>query len=228
MFFQRTCASVNFLQCGYLFGIILSDYHYQQTFPYHYIVWRNHFLCYVLGLVFILSKQVYFFSCLGQIAFKYYIVSSTWVLRAGEKSTTVMCYLIFSGLAYVLLAVSAHVFVNPSSDFCLSLAFSFETDILAKVSIVFVFTVNSLLVITMITIAIKITQVVTKVEKGIKKKRKKTRIIMVFFIILVNFVSGIVPEGIAIGVMYRTVFVEDWIYIFLSVLQVILHPIVMK
>ena len=226
--FERACWFINILKCACLSGIVLSDFYYGSSFSYLHQRWKNHMICFLLGVVFIATKQVYFFSCLGQSALKHYIVGATRILKTGEKSTTVLCYLLSSSLVCLSMSTCPLLLAIPTSDLCLSFSVSNTANIVTKICIFIPFCVDIFLVVLMIQYVVKIRLVVAKVEKEINKRRKKTWIVRVYMIILTNCICGIIPEGIVVAMIFTTVFVEDWIHVLLSVLTVLLHPVVMK
>ncbi len=68
------CIFSNELRCLYVLIILISDSHFGVAYSYLYTVWKEHMLCYVAGVVFIFSGQMYWHSCLGHILLNFYIV----------------------------------------------------------------------------------------------------------------------------------------------------------
>ena len=110
----------NELRCLFVLIIFISDSHFGVSYSYLHKIWKEHMLCYVAGVVFIFSRQMYLHSCLGQILWNFYIVSARYVLKPGQKSQSVKLYLFAGVFVYLTLSVAAHIFVKPNSDFCIS------------------------------------------------------------------------------------------------------------
>ena len=185
-------------------------------------------LCYMAGVTFISSKQVYLHSCLGQTLLNYHIVSSPYVIKPGEKSQIIHLYLLAGGFVYVTTSITVHVFVNPSSDICLSLAFQYEADNFAMAYILTTFALSLTLELIMIVLAVRVTIIARNVEKKAKKKRKKTWITKMCLMIAMNCIFGFTSEGIALSVALGTVLVPGWVFIALSIFPGVLYPGLIK
>ncbi len=157
-----------------------------------------------------------------------FLHSATHVLKPGEKSQSVKLYLLAGAFVYLTLSIAAHIFVKPNSDFCISLSFNYQADMVEKACILTTFFLNLIFQFIMILYAIRITIIVKEVEKNIKKTRKKTWIATMYLVITLNCTGGLIAEGIAVLTAFRTVFVQDWIFLVLSVFPVIPYPALMK
>ncbi len=222
------CISCNTLLFVFALILLISDRKYGFAYSYLHQIWREHMLCYVAGVTFIFSKQVYLHSCLGQTLLNYYIVSSPYVIKPGKKSQILHLYLFAGGFVYVTTSITVHFFINPSSDICLSLAFQHEADNIAMTYILTTFALHLVLELIMIVLAVRVTIIARNVEMKAKKKRKKTWITKMCLMIAMNCIFGFTSEGIALSVALGTVLVPGWVFIALSIFPGVLYPGLIK
>ncbi len=224
-YLNKSFVLINKLRCHFALGVLTSHTHHGNDYSFLGIKWRERRLCFVLGIVFIFSKQMAAPVLFGSACIHWKIVSAKKVVQPGERSKHVVRYLLSCSLLWLTTGIVSQFFVPMTSGFCLSLHINQSAKTFSKVmSVVTLFTTAIWFLLTFALLG-KILVEIRDVEKKVNKNRSKKWFVKLSILTTVNFTCALGTDIFATCGIFRVIAVQEWIYVILSLVPVVLHSV---